>query len=39
VCRQLSPNGWAKIYEPNSMFADYHEITEMPDALDIEVLF
>ncbi|MFZ0320986.1 MAG: hypothetical protein WAL56_17800 [Candidatus Sulfotelmatobacter sp.] len=33
-----SPNGWAKIYGPNSMFADYLEITEMPEALNIEVL-
>jgi hypothetical protein len=40
TCRQaLSPNGWAKIYGPNSMFADYYEITEMPEALNIVVLF
>jgi hypothetical protein len=35
----LSPNGWVKIYGSNSMFADYCEITEMPEPLNIVVLF
>jgi hypothetical protein len=36
--RVQSPNGWAKIFGPRSFAAKLYGITEMPDALNIEVL-
>ncbi len=30
-------NGWAKIYGPDSIFAEYYDITDMPEALNIAV--
>jgi len=33
--RCLGPNGWAQIYGPSSIFADYYGIMEMPQATNI----
>jgi hypothetical protein len=35
--RFFSPNGWAKILGPNSIFADHYNITEMPEATNIVI--
>jgi hypothetical protein len=35
--RNISPNGWGKIYGPNSIFGPKLGITEMPPATNIKV--